>query len=186
MDRQRFKFGGRRNGAGKWVATTAHTLRLRRSIPFGQCARKAVLTPPASTVLVSTLAVQLEKTDTLVCNPMDTWFEVEDLWSRLARICHATVVDGTDAIELSFANVCAEDWDDHSVVLIDRALYAKSYHWCHSGSCGNFVQCVEFRGADLVLTLTSLQQMTRWPDAENFKPMVERFLLRLQRGGASC
>ena len=48
------------------------------------------------------------------------------------------------------------------------------------------MQLVDLRGVDLVLTLTSSQQMARWPDGENISLMVEGFLLHLQRGGASC
>ena len=186
MDRQRFKLGSTRHVYSKWFATTAHTLRLRRTIPFGQCVRKAVPIPLAAKVLVPQTGLRHRTCDSLDRNPLDTWSEVEDLWSRLARICHVAVVVSGDPVEVAFAYVRADDWDDDSDALIDRVLNEKSHRWDQDGSHGDFVQCVEYRGAALVLTLTSPQQMGRWPDGENIKLMVERFLLQLQRGGASC
>ena len=186
LDRQRFKLGSRRNVYSKWFATTAHTLRLRRSIPFGQCVRKAVAIPSAAKVLVSQPRLQPQAYESLARNPLDTWFEVEDLLSRLARICDASVVDSGDVIEVVFAGVRADDWDDDSLALIDRVTDVDSYRWRQDGSRGDFMQCVEFRGADLVFTLASPLQMVRWPDAENVQLLVDHFLLQLQRGGASC
>ena len=187
MDRQRFKLGSSRNMySSKWVMTMAHTLRLRRSIPLGQCVRKAVPIPLAAKVLVPQTGLRHRTCDSLDRNPLDTWSEVEDLWSRLARLCHVAVVDGGDAVEVSFAEVRADDWDDDSVALIERVQDVESYGWRQDGSRGDFVQCIEFRGTDLVFTLASPQQMVHWPDGENIKLMVERFLLQLQRGGASC
>ena len=186
MDRQRFKLGSSRNVYSKWGLTTAHALRLRRSIPFGQCVRKVVPIPSAAKTLVRSPETQPQAYESLDRNPLDTWFEVEDLWSRLARICHVAVVDSGYAIEVAFADVRAEDWDDDSVALIERVQDVESYRWDRDGSHGDYVQCVEFCGADLVLTLASPQQMLRSPDAENIKLQVEHFLLQLQRGGASC
>ncbi len=188
MDRQRFKLGSSRNGISKWFATTAHTLRLRRSIPLAQCARRAVPTPSNPVVMAAPTALQpkAHANDTRDRNPLDVWFEVEDLWSRLARFTQVTVVDSGDAVELIFADVRAEDWDDDALAQIARALDAESYLWRQDGSRGDYVQLVDLSGVDLVLTLTSSQQMARWPDGENIWLMVERFLLRLQRGGASC
>ena len=188
MDRQRFKLGSSRNGISKWFATTAHTLRLRRSIPFALCARKAVPTPSNSAVMATPTATQPEAhtNDTRDRNPLDLWFEVEDLWSRLARITQVTVVNSGDAVELMFADVGAEDWDDDALALIARALDAESYLWRQDGARGDYVQLVELRGVDLVLTLTSSQQMARLPEGENIRLMVESFLVQLQRGGASC
>ena len=187
MDRQRFKLGSSRNlYSSKWVMTMAHTLRLRRSIPFGQCVRKAVPIPLAAKVLVPQTALRPQPCDSIDRNALDAWFEVEDQWSRLARICHVTVVDGGDAVEVSFAEVRADDWDDDSLALIERMQDVGSYCWRQDGSRGDIVQRIEFRGADLVFTLTSPQQMVRWPDAENIKLMVQHFLTQLHRGGASC
>ncbi len=188
MDRQRFKLGSSRNGSSKWFVTTVHTLRLRRNLPFAQCARKALPTPSNPAVMATPTALQSKAhaDDTCDRNPLDVWFEVEDLWSRVARITQVTIVDSGDAVELMFADVGAEDWDDDALALIARALDAESYLWRQDGARGDYVQLVELRGVDLVLTLTSSQQMARWPDGENIWPMVERFLLRLQRGSASC
>ena len=187
IDRQRFKLGSSRNMySSKWVMTMAHTLRLRQSIPIGHCVRKAVPTPSAATVLVPQPALRPQDCASLDRNTRDTWLEVEDLWSRLDRICHATVVNGGDAIEVAFADVRADDWDDDSVALFERVQNVESYRWDRDGSHGDFVQCMECRGADLVFTLTSPQQMVRWPDAENIKLMVQHFLTQLHRGGASC
>ena len=186
MDRQRFKLGSTRNVYSKWGLITAHALRLRRSIPFGQCVRKAVPIPLAAKVLVPQTALRPQTGESLNRNPPDTLLEVEDLWSRLARLCHVAVVDGGDAVEVSFGEVRADDWDDDSLAMIERVQDVVSYRWRQDGSRGDFVQCIEFRGTDLVFTLASPQQMVHWPDGENIKLMVERFLLQLQRGGASC
>ena len=187
MDRQRFKLGSSRNMySSKWVMTMAHTLRLRQSIPIGQCVRKAVPIPLAAKVRVPQTGLRHQTCDSLDRNALDTWSEVEDLRSRLARICHVTVVYGGDAVEVSFAEVRADDWDDDSQALIERVQDVESYRWRQEGSRGDFVQCIEFRGADLVLTLASPQQLVRWFDGENIKLMVQHFLTQLQRGGASC
>ncbi len=188
MDRQRFKLGSSRNGISKWFGTTAHTLRLRRSIPFAQCARKAVPTPSNPTVMAAPTALQSKALANDACdrNPLDVWFEVEDLSSLVARFTQVTVVDSGNAVEFTFADVRAENWNDDAVALMACGLDAESYLWRQDGSRGDYVQLVELRGVDLVLTLTSSQQMARLPEGENIRLMVESFLVQLQRGGASC
>jgi hypothetical protein len=124
--------------------------------------------------------------DTRDRNPLDVWFEVEDLWSRLGRFTQVTVVDSGNAVEFAFADVRAENWNDDAVDPIACGLDAESYLWRQDGSRGDYVQLVELRGVDLVLTLTSSQQMARWPEGENIWLMVESFVLQVQRGGSTC
>jgi len=98
--------------------------------------------------------------------PLDVWCETHDIWRRLAVFCPATVSIDEDRIELVFADAGANDWDQETLVLIERAQNLQSYRWQQGAQKGDLVQFIEMQGKDLVIGLTSMAQISRWPEGQ--------------------
>lgn len=112
--------------------------------------------------------------------PLDTWGAVQDLWRRLDVICPSTVFLQEDRFELDFENVDAEDWDEDSMALIDQAREPNSYRWRHEGQQGDLVQFTKMRGNDLLVSLTSIQRIARWPEGQEIVGLVRSYLTQIR------
>lgn len=130
--------------------------------------------PPKHMVVPSAVAPLLEQ------GPLDTWGAVQDLWRRLDVICPSTVFLQEDRFELDFENVDAEDWDEDSMALIDQAREPNSYRWRHEGQQGDLVQFTKMRGNDLLVSLTSIQRIARWPEGQEIVGLVRSYLTQIR------
>jgi hypothetical protein len=115
--------------------------------------------------------------------PQETWWALEDLWTRLS-MCTALIV--------------VRDGDTHRLVLpafrharggvldaLRNAVFdIETYTWRSEGLRGEFVSLINYRGDDLVCTLTGLRRTEAWPDGEELVWQVKSFLLRLERSTA--
>ena len=112
--------------------------------------------------------------------PLETWSAAQDLWRRLGVICPAKIFNLDDSFELVFAHARALDWDQDSVDLIERALDQHAYRWCHQGRQGDFAQCVEMRGNDLVVRLSTFEKMVRWPEGQELVCQIKSDLMHIR------
>ena len=110
--------------------------------------------------------------------PLDVWCEAHDIWRRLDMFCPATVSIHEDQIELVFADAGADDWDQDVLVLIDRAQNLQSYRWQQGAQKGALVQFIDMQGQDLVVGLTSMEQMTRWPEGSEIVCLLRSYLFQ--------
>lgn len=110
--------------------------------------------------------------------PLDVWCETHDIWRRLAVFCPATVSIDEDRIELVFADAGANDWDQDALMLIDRAKSQQSYRWQQGAQKGDLVQFTRMQGNDLVISLTSMAQMTRWPEGQEIASLLRSYLIQ--------
>jgi hypothetical protein len=110
--------------------------------------------------------------------PLDVWCEAHDLWRRLDVFCPATVSILPDRIELVFADAGANDWDQEASVLIDRAQNGQSYRWQQGAQKGDLVQFIDMQGNDLVIGLTSMEQIARWPEGSEIVCLLRSYLFQ--------
>jgi hypothetical protein len=60
----------------------------------------------------------------------------------------------------------------------------ETYTWRNAGRRGEFVSLIDYRGDDLVCTLTGSRRIEAWSDGEELVWQVKSFLLRLERSTA--
>ena len=111
--------------------------------------------------------------------PLDVWCEAHDIWRRLAVFCPATVSIYEDRIELVFGDAGGNDWDQDAPLLLDRAQNLQSYRWQQGAQKGDLVQFIEMQGNDLVISLTSMAQMTRWPEGPEIVSVLRSYLMQV-------
>ncbi|WP_418320066.1 hypothetical protein [Piscinibacter sakaiensis] len=168
--------GHRLDGATEWFEHGALHLALQAlttmptSDPTGRPARLVALTEPPPNTL-----------DTLEAHgPMEAWWRLEDLWTRLSMLCTLDVVfrDACYLVVLrGFRNVFHGPVGELRGVVMDIT----TYRWQVGDEFGSFVQLMDFDGDDLVLTLATMPAMQRWPDGVSLTWQVRGCLLKLQR-----
>lgn len=110
---------------------------------------------------------------------LNTWNAVEDIWCRLDVICQAIVSMYDDRVEVEFADAGTNDWDQNSTELIDWAQNPQSYRWREGAQHGDLVQFIEMRGNHLVVSLTSIGQMTRWSEGRDIVCLLRSCLTQI-------
>jgi hypothetical protein len=111
--------------------------------------------------------------------PLDVWFASEDNWRRFDVFCSATVSIHDDRAEVTFLDAGAQDWDQDALVLIDRAQERDSYRWQQGAHQGDLVQFIDMQGKDLVIGLTSMAQISRWPEGQEIVCLLKSFLMQV-------
>jgi hypothetical protein len=116
----------------------------------------------------------------------DTWIAIEDAWLRLATRCPVHLIRHSqcETTELVFAGFKDDSQNGSDPALRDCVRNIDSYCWQKGERRGRFVNFIENHETDLVLQVTPLKQIKRWPDGERTAWQVESFLLRLQ--GEEC
>jgi len=112
-------------------------------------------------------------------SPQDTWYDIEDLWLRLARqsSIRAEVVGAAWCLVVAGLRPAAHEEIAH---LRAVALNATTYRWQLDGQRGNFVRSIAIEGDDLVLTVTSILTITRWPQGDDLGWQVKEFFAWLR------
>lgn len=160
------------DGRSEWFEGVVHdtALRLLSQMPLGerasQPARVVKLTlppPPADAVSIET-------------SPLDTWWVIEDLLSRLAMHCPITIREG-DVPEVVVHGLRTASLG----ALRQAALDPDSYQCWRSGRPLAFVRTLAFDGDDLVLQFMSCKVIERWDDDTDLVWQVKGFLARLKR-----
>lgn len=125
--------------------------------------------PPADAVSIET-------------GPQDCWWQLEDLWSRLAMHCRMTVVCEGDVHTLVIEGFM-QDWARTGPVgaLRMTVMDPNTYGWHAASTKGAFLQWIDKRGDALVCRFVSLRQIEEWPEGPDLVWQVKGFLLRLHR-----
>lgn len=115
----------------------------------------------------------------LQLSPQDAWYAVEDLWLRLAsRLPVHAEIDGA-GWRLVVGGL-SQAVHGEAADLRVAALAATTYGWQLEGQRGSFVRSIAFEGDDLVLAVTSIPILTRWPQGDDLGWQVKGFFARLR------
>jgi hypothetical protein len=163
----------RGDGHTEWFESVAHSLavRLLRQMPATAGANQR-------SWLVPLVDAEREPDGFSATAPIDTWWAIEDLWTRLAACMAISVDNAGDAFRVVLPRFrCAGD----ALGLRMAVLDLDTYRWATPDGAGSFVSLLEYAGDDLVLQMPTLRQIERWPDGADLVWQVKGFLLRLRR-----
>jgi hypothetical protein len=165
--------GHRGDGHTEWFESVAHSLavRLLRQMPARAGANQ-------HSWLVPLVDADIEPVEFSGTAPIDTWWAIEDLWTRLAG-CMAIRVDNDGDVFRVVLPRFRRAGD--ALGLRMAVLDLDTYRWATSDGAGSFVSLVDYAGDDLVLQMPSIRQIERWPDGADMVWQVKGFLLRLRR-----
>jgi hypothetical protein len=112
---------------------------------------------------------------------------LEDLWLRMARhpALHLAVVEDP-ATEQStvLIRVDGEGMSSEALQLLDAASHTGNYLWSQGGNKGSLVSDLHWIGSTLVIELTPLHQMRRWPIGDSLVLAMQALLQRVKQLGA--
>ena len=167
---------GAGRGGSDWYLPVAHPIALRvlSQIPLDANADRWVPLAPLQSEAAARGAVWVDT------GPQDTWWALEDLWSRLAMHCPVRVEREGDTHHVVIEGF-KRAGEGAVAALRSVVMDAATYRWRAAGRCGDFVRSIEYRGDDLVCTLAGLRLIESWPDGPDLVWQVEGFLLRLGR-----
>ena len=146
------------------LAQMPPTERLDRSARLVSVQTKA---PPADAVSIET-------------GPLDAWWALEDLWSRLAMHGRISVESQGDSHEVVIHDF-RHAWDGPVGAARREVMDLDTYRWHAAGTSNEFVKFIDYRRDDLVCTLASMRLIETWPEGGDLIWQVKGFLLRLQR-----
>jgi hypothetical protein len=118
-----------------------------------------------------------------VQGPQDTWIDIEDMWLRLRAHCTLKLSCQCGIYELIFVGLETAPLNGQLSPLRQLASDLNTYAWQAGEHRGKFVQCIEYRGTDLMLQVKPVAHIERWPDGEDMASQVKSFMLRLPRMG---
>lgn len=173
--------GHRRDGHSEWFQQVALPLALRAltQMPATDRTDRSARLIPVQAEPPAFDAVSIET------GPMDTWWALEDLWSRLAMHGQVSVEAHGDAHALVIHDF-RHAWDGPVGALRREVMDLDTYRWNAAGTRNEFVKFIDYRGDDLVCTLASMRLIETWPEGDDLIWQVKGFLLRLQRQGEAA
>ena len=170
--------GHRRDGHSEWFQQLA--------LPLAQRALTQMPATDRTDRLARLIPVQAESPAldavSIETGPVDTWWALEDLWSRLAMHGRVSVDMRGDAHELVIHDF-RHAWDGPVGALRGEVMDLGTYRWHAAGAHNEFVKLIDYRGDDLVCTLATMRLIQSWPEGDDLIWQVKGFLLRLQRQG---
>ena len=168
--------GHQADGHSEWFQQIALPLALRAltQMPFAERTDR-----PARLLAMQAEAPHRDAVS-IETGPQDTWWALEDLWSRLAMHgCVSVLVEG-DTHELVIHGF-RHAWDGAIGSLRREVMDLDTYRWQAGGARNEFVKFIDYRGDDLVCTLATLRLIETWPEGGDLIWQVKGFLLRLKR-----
>jgi hypothetical protein len=111
---------------------------------------------------------------------------LEDLWLRMVRHPAIRLTVQSDTLtgeSMVLIRVAAQGLDREGCHLLGAASDMGSYRWSQSGSKGSLVSDVHWIGSTLVIELTPLHQMRRWPLGDALVPAMQALLQRVKHLG---
>jgi hypothetical protein len=174
--------GHRGDGHTEWFESAAHSLavRLLRQMPFQAGANQRSWLVP----LVDAFNQADRQADSVAdqalggCAPIDTWWAIEDLWTRLASFMPMRVDNERDVFRVVLPRFRGTG---DALGLRMAVLDLDTYRWATPDGAGSFVRFIDYDANDLVLQMPSIRQIERWPDSDDLVWQVKGFLLRLKR-----
>lgn len=168
--------GHRRDGHSEWFQQLALPLALRTLTQMPATDRTDRLARLIS-VQAESPAMDAVSIET---GPVDTWWALEDLWSRLAMHGRVSVEMRGEAHDLVIHDF-RHAWDGPIGALRREVMDLNTYRWHAAGTRNEFVKLIDYRGDDLVCTLASMRLIEAWPEGGDLIWQIKGFLLRLQR-----
>jgi hypothetical protein len=170
--------GHQRDGHSEWFLQLALPLALRAltQMPASDRTDRPARLVPVQAEPPPVDAVSIET------GPVDTWWALEDLWSRLAMHGQISVDTRGDAHELVIHDF-RHAWNGPVGELRREVMDLDTYRWHAAGTRNEFVKVIDYRGDDLVCTLATMRLIETWPEGDDLIWQVKGFLLRLQRQG---
>lgn len=107
----------------------------------------------------------------------------EDLWLRIARqgsVRAAVWSDTTTGERLLMFRFDGNAGDSECCQLLAAASSRESYLWRQDESRGSLVNDLQWQGDTLVIELTAVHRMGRWPDGEAVNWQVQAVLNRMK------
>lgn len=163
------------DGHQEWFEAVAHptALRMLAQMPVDERTDRPARVVPLQLPPPHPDAVSIET------GPQDTWWAIEDLWSRLAMWCAMTVEQGAEPrVTVHGIRRFAQGpvWE-----LRQAAMDPESYQCRRGGRLLAFLCWIDYRGDDLVLQMAPLKSIERWDDGPDLVWQVRAFLVRLAR-----
>jgi hypothetical protein len=162
------------------VCALQHFERRRSDVAWVLDPMQHIAIPRSAMAPVSQLAHEYASQDT---SPQEIWWALEDLWTRLS-MCTALTIErdgGTQRLILpAFRHARNGALENLRHAVFDT----ETYTWRSAGLSGEFVSMVDYRGDDLVSTLTRSRRIESWPESEELVWQMKAFLLRLERSTA--
>ena len=112
--------------------------------------------------------------------PQAVWWALEDLYLRLARIWPLTVNHCDPNITVHGMQRCVAGSASQGE-LQAAALDPKRYQCDVDGRRRSFLRSIDVEGKNLLLQLTPLIVMERWPQGPELAQQVRGFLVRLEQ-----
>lgn len=168
----------RMDGHREWFEPVAQpmAMRLLSQAPLDERTDQRARPTPVLAKAPAADAVSIET------GPQDCWWQLEDLWLRLAMHCRMEVETDGDVHTLVIAGFM-QDWARTGPVGALRMVVmdTSTYGWHAAGTRGAFLQWIDKRGDDLICRFVSLRQIESWPEGAELGWQVKGFLLRLHR-----
>lgn len=108
---------------------------------------------------------------------------MEDIWCRLAACPQLTMsidVECDDADTVLRCRRIHGTVDEEVHGLLQRASESYTYAWSQEGRLGGFVSFIEWGQGELVIGITPISQIRRWPDGANVCWQWQELLHRLK------
>lgn len=168
----------RMDGHREWFESVAQpmAMRLLSQAPLDERTDRLARLTSVQAKAPPTDAVSIET------GPQDCWWQLEDLWSRLAMHCRMTVEREGDVYTLVIEGFM-QDWARTGPVgaLRMTVMDPNTCGWHAASTKGAFLQWMDRRGDDLLCRFVSLRQIEEWPEGPDLVWQVKGFLLRLHR-----
>lgn len=166
----------RGDGYSEWFAPASlpSAIQLLRQMPGDSPAGRSG--PGLQPLLPELAAVIFSKDDRL---PQNVWFDVEDLWLRIAAVLPMRVVDLGGSWQLWFMNF-RHARDPEFTELRQRALDVDTFTWHLADERGEFVRLIAYEGDALVFTVTPISSIVRWPQGDDLGWQVKGLISRMR------
>jgi hypothetical protein len=110
----------------------------------------------------------------------------EDLWLRIARHASMRVVVVRDPMtgdKLLLLRSLTDAMDEEGCQLLEAAKDGARYQWRQNGVTGSLVSAIRSVGSTVVMELTSVKQLGRWPDGDAVEWALQSLLHRIDAQG---
>jgi hypothetical protein len=168
--------GHRDDGFSEWFAPAAlpTAIQLLRQMPTdGSAGREAKVLKPLLPELDHWAFVETDR------SPQDVWFEVEDLWLRMAAVLPVRAEDRGGSCTLRFDGF-RHAFGGEMAELRARALDVDRFSWRLEGERGSFVRLIAYEGDALVFTVTSIPTIVCWPQGDDLGWQVKGLVARMR------
>ncbi len=105
---------------------------------------------------------------------------IEDIWLRLLAHCTVKLSCQQGIYELTFMGLKTAALDRDVSQLRTLVANHSTYAWQVEEHRGQFIDCMEYQGSDLILQVKPMSHIQRWTDGEEMACQVKSFMLRWQ------